>query len=72
MKIKATVVSCQHETKYGVDNYTRLVKKNENPDDIIEMIKNECDFNKNSGNEYFDSDIEEIVIDTDDFEIIEN
>ena len=72
MKIKATVVSCQHETKHGVDNYTRLVKKNENPDDIIEMIKNECDFNENSRNEYFDSDIEEIVIDTDDFEIIEN
>lgn len=68
MKIKVQVASCKHETKHGVDSYVRFVKKNETVDDIIEEIKNECDYDENAADEYFDSDIEESIIDTNDFE----
>jgi len=68
MKIKMKMVTCQHESKYGVDSHTRFVKKNESVDDVIESIKKECDFNESKYGEYFDSNVEELIIDTDDFE----
>lgn len=68
MKIKAKLVTCTHESKYGVTAYSRIVKKNQNPDDIIEEIKVQSDYNKDGYNEYFDSDVTDIVIDTDEYE----
>lgn len=71
MKIKMRVVSCTHETRHGVDHYTKPVKKNENVQDVIDAIMKDCDYDENAGNEYFESDLEEVIIDTDDYEIIE-
>lgn len=70
MKIKAIIVTCQHTTKYGTDTYVRLQKKNECLENIIETIKAECDYDENGEQEYLDCDTAEVIIDTDDFEII--
>ena len=71
MKIKVRIIECTHESKYGVDTYARIVKKEENVEDIIEEIKSECDYDENGYNEYFDYEIKEEVINTDDFEEVE-
>ena len=71
MKIKVNLVSCRHESRHGVNHFTRIAKKNENIDDIIEEIKWQSDFDENAADEYFDSDVETTVIDTDDFEHVE-
>ena len=44
------------------------MKKNESVDDVIESIKKECDYNESNYDEYFNSNFEELIIDTDDFE----
>lgn len=31
----------------------------------------DCDYDENAGNEYFENDYEEVIIDTDDYEIVE-
>lgn len=69
MKIKVRIVTCTHETRFGVDHYVRLVKKNENLQDVIDEIAKDCDYDEAASNEYFDSNVEEAIIDTDDFEI---
>lgn len=73
MKVKMTIVTCAHETKYGVDTYTRVVKKDETVDEVIEAIQASCDYDpeKDGYGEYFDSDITELVVDTDDFEVVD-
>lgn len=71
MKIKVRIIECTHESKHGVDTYTRIVKKEDNIEDIIEEIKSECDYDENGYNEYFDYEINEEVINTDDFEEVE-
>ena len=71
MKIKTTLISATHESKYGVSGYAALVKKDESINDVIESIKSQCDYDENGYNEYFNSDISEIVIDTNDYEAID-
>ena len=71
MKIKATLVSATHESKYGVSGYAALVKKNQSVADAIELIKSQCDYDENKTDEYFDSNMSEIVIDTDDYKTVE-
>lgn len=71
MKIKAKLVTCIHESKYGTDAFTRLVKKNEHLDTVIKEIMDEADYDGNNTNEYFNTQISEIIIDTDDYEIVE-
>lgn len=63
MKIKVRLTTATHETKYGIDGYVRVVKKNETVAGVIKAMQEECDFD-----EYFDSYTDAIVIDTDDFE----
>lgn len=72
MKIKVRLVIGTHETKHGVDSYVRMVTKNETESDVIEALKAECDYDENERNygEYFDCDIDEIIIDTNDFEVV--
>lgn len=69
MKIKLKLLECSHESKYGVDVYTRLVKKNESVSDVIEEIKSECDYDENRYNEYFDYNERILEIDTDEYDI---
>lgn len=71
MKIKAKLVTCIHESKYRTDTFTRLVKKNEHLDTVIKEIMDEADYDGNNINEYFNTQISEIIIDTDDYEIVE-
>ena len=70
MKIKLKIVTCTHETKYGVDIYTRVVKKNETTEEVIGLIQATCDYDEGNPDycEFFNSDITELVIDTEDFE----
>lgn len=72
MKIRIPLVTATHETKYGVDSYVRVVKKDETVEDIVEKLKVECEYHESEDaldcNEHFDCDIDEIIIDTDDFE----
>lgn len=70
MRIKVRIVKCTHETRYGVDHYISPVKKNENPVDVIDAIAKECGYDEDETDEYFSSDFEEIIIDTDDFEVL--
>ena len=72
MKIKAKLVTATHETKYGTDYFSRIVKKNEIVDAVIDEIKDEADYDETNSHEYFDSNITDIIIDTDDYELAES
>ena len=71
MKIKLRIANCTHETRHGSDGYIGIIKKYENPDDIVDQIVKECEYDEDSDNETFECSIEEIVINTDDFEVVE-
>ena len=71
MKIKTTLISATHESKFGTSGYAALVKKNETVDSVIESIKSQCDYDENGRDEFFDSSISEIIIDTDDYESVD-
>lgn len=72
MKIRIPIVVGTHETKYGVDSYVRVIKKNETEKDVIEALQACCDYDEdNPGyNEYFDSYTDVIIIDMDDVEVM--
>lgn len=73
MKIKVNLEVGTHETKHGVDSYVRVIKKNQPVKDVVEEMQSDCDYDEeNPGRgEYFDSYTETIIIDTDDFEVVE-
>lgn len=69
MKLKVRIVTGVHTSKDGVDAYTRIVKKNEKVENVIESMKAACDYDPNGYNEYFDVYEQDLVLDTDDFEM---
>ena len=72
MKIRIPIVVGTHETKYGVDSYVRVIKKNETEKDVIEALQSYCEYDEDDPgyNEYFDSYTDVIIIDTDDIEVM--
>lgn len=59
----ATLLTCIHETKYGVSVYASIHPNNEIALSRVEEVMAECDYDENSAGEYFNSDIEEVVFD---------
>ena len=71
VKIKVRIVTCTHETKHGVDAYTKLVKKDESIHDVVASVMEACDYNEDqpARGEYFDYEVEHLIIDINDFEL---
>lgn len=76
MKIKVKLVNCMHKIHYGTDHYVGthyigIVKKNESAKDVADRIKKDCDYGSYDDEESFNATLQELILDTDDFEAIE-
>ena len=57
MLIECKIVTCTHETKYGVGTYTEIVQKGESVEDIVNRICQNCDYDPNEETESMDIQI---------------
>lgn len=63
------ILTCVHETRFGVDHYVSLHPDTQKTDKYIGEVKKECDFGEYGDEENFDSAFTFITFNPDDFPI---
>lgn len=63
MKKRVFVLTCVHETKYGIDTYVSLHPSVDKAIEHVEVVKTKCEYDPSNYGEYFDFNFEQHVVD---------